>query len=154
MKKRQIILVIVILLIIGIVIWIAFQKTKILSGIESKLNSTSNSQLSPEISPAEGKEILFFSGQVSEINTQDNFLIIKPEKQEGTIKVVVGEDTKLTKISFSTTPNKDGSFSPIETQIKLSGFKVNDRVYVKAKRNIAGKTEIGIDDIEYIQIYP
>ncbi len=154
MKKRQIILVIIILLIIGIVIWIGFQKTKILSGIESKLNSISNSQLLPENTNKEEKEILFFSGLVMEINVQDNFLIIKPEGKGNTIKVSVEEDIKLSKISFSTTPNEDGSFSPVETQIKLSGFKVNDRIYVKTKRNVVDRTEIGIDDIEYIQIYP
>jgi len=151
MKKNQIILILVSIFVLGGIIGFTLLQKQKTPNIQE-----TNLEANPEVLPEKAEEVFFLSGMVLDINTQDNFLIIKPEGKETEIKVLVDNNTKLSKFSYSLDPKdnpEEGVYIPIETEIKISDFETGDRVFIKAKTNIAEKTEFG-NIVEYIQIYP
>jgi len=146
MSKNQIIgIVIAVVLIFGGVIgWTLIQKGKIPSG--------------KEITPKEEEkveEVFSLSGLVSNVDAENNFLIVKPVNQEKKVKVIVSETTKLIKLELPFDPKnppKEATFTPKQTEIKIFDFKTGDNVFIKTKTNISGKSEF--DDVDFIHILP
>jgi len=101
-------------------------------------------------------EIFSLQAIVSQIDIQNNFLMVKPMGKDDEIKVIISDSTKLTKLSAPFDPKNPPppgtSFTPEEKEVALKDFKVGDQILVKSNQNIAGKTEF--DDIEFIQILP
>ena len=144
MKKNQIIVLIVIVVLIfgGIIGWTILQKPKIPG---------------EEITPGEEalEETFSFTATVLSVDAGNNFLMVKPAKEEKEIKVVLSETTKLIKVEFPfdpTNPPAEASFTPKQTEIEISDFKVGDNIFIKAKENIAGKTEF--DNVDFVHILP
>ena len=146
MSKNQIIgIVIAVVLIFGGVIgWTLIQKGKTPSG--------------KEITPKEEEkveEVFSLSGLVSNVDAENNFLIVKPVNQEKKVKVIVSETTKLIKLELPFDPKnppKEATFTPKQTEIKIFDFKTGDNVFIKTKTNISGKSEF--DDVDFIHILP
>ena len=146
MSKNQIIgIVIAVVLIFGGVIgWTLIQKGKIPSG--------------KEITPKEEEkveEVFSLSGLVSNVDAENNFLIVKPVNQEKKVKVIVSETTKLIKLELPFDPKnppEEATFTPKQTEIKIFDFKTGDNVFIKTKTNISGKSEF--DDVDFIHILP
>ena len=144
MKKNQIIIlaVIVVLIFGGVIGWTLIQKGKIPSGEEIT-------------SKEEVEEVFSLSGIVSSVDTENNFLMVKPAGEEKEIKVILSETTKLIKLEFPfdpKSPPKEATFTPIQTEIEISGFKAGNNVFIKTKKNIAGKSEF--NDVDFIHVLP
>ena len=145
MKKNQIIILAVIIILIfgGILGWALSQKTKIPPG----------EGITPK--EEEVKEVFSLSALVSSVDVENNFLMVKPAGEEKEIKVVLSDATKLIKIEFSFDPKnppEEATFTPKQTEIKISDFKVGDNIFIKTAENIAGKTEF--DNVDFIHILP
>ena len=100
------------------------------------------------------QEIFSLSATVTEVDTENNFLIVQTANQ-GDVKIILSDDTQLTKLEFPFDPENpptEGSFTPKKTEIEISGFEVGDSIFLKAKENIVGKNEI--NNIDFIQILP
>jgi hypothetical protein len=94
-----------------------------------------------------------FSGTVSGVG--DNTLVIKSDRDQQDVKVVVTELVRLIKIEFPfdpANPPEEVVFVPKQTPVDFSAFEVGDVVFVKAKDDINGKTEL--DNLDFIQILP
>jgi len=151
MKKNQIVLIILLVLICGFIIFWAISQKMSTSYEEAVITPT----ITPQTTPETNKEIYSFPAVVSGVNIVGNFLTVKPEKEEKEekeIKIILSEETELTKLGLPSKLPKEGVFIPTKTKIKISDIKVGDKIFVKAKSNITGKTEF--DDIEYIQVFP
>ena len=145
MKKNQIIVLIILIVLIfgGIIGWAVVQKGKLPAG--------------EEVTPGEEvmEEVFSLTAAVLRVDTENNFLIVKPAKEEKEIKVILSETTKLVKIEFPFDPKnppKEATFTPKQTEIEISDFKVGDNVFIKTTENIAGKTEF--DDVNFVHILP
>jgi len=144
MKKNQIIILVIIIVLIlgGIIGWSLVKKPKIPTGEE----------VTPE---EEVEEIYSFTATVLSVDAGNNFLMVKPAKEEKEIKVVLSGATKLIRVEFPfdpTNPPAEASFTPKQTEIEISDFEVGDNVFVKARENIAGKTEFG--NVDFVHILP
>ena len=144
MKKNQIIVLVIIVVLIfgGIIGWAVVQKGKIPAG---------------EVTPEEEvlEEIFSFTATVLSVDAGNNFLMVKPAKEEKEIKVVLSDTTKLIRVEFPfdpTNPPAEASFTPKQTEIEISDFEEGDNVFIKAIENIAGKTEF--DNVDFIHILP
>jgi len=146
MKKNQIIILAVVIVLIfgGILGWALSQKTKIPPG----------EGITPK--EEEVKEVFSLSALVSSVDTENNFLMVKPSGKEGEIKVILSETTKLIKLespfSSENPPEPGTQFTPKQTEIKISDFKAGDNIFIKTAENIAGKTEF--DDVDFVHILP
>ena len=145
MKKNQIIILAVVIVLIfgGIIGWNLIQKGKI--------------PVEEEVTPKEEEieEVFSLSGIVSSLDVENNFLMVKPLNQEKEVKVIISETTKLVKLELPFDPKnppKEATFTPEETEIEISDFKVGDSVFIKTTENIAGKSEF--DDVDFIHILP
>lgn len=140
MKKNQIIIIIVAVVLIfgGFIGWIFIHKGK----------------TTPQtVNQEQAQEVLSFSGTVSGVDVENSFLMVKPLDQEKEFKVIVSDTTKLIKLGFPPNFNKlpkGSSFTPTQTGIEISGFKVEDNVFVKTKTDITGRSEL--NDVDFIQI--
>jgi len=144
MPKNQIIILVVIVVLIfgGIIGWGLMQK--------SKISEEGTGQEQTEI-----KEVLSLSAIVSSADADNNFLMVKPAGQEQEVKVIISETTRLIRLEFpfdQNNPQKEGTFTPEQTEIEISGFKAGDNIFIKVKEDIAGKTEF--DSVDFIQILP
>ena len=95
------------------------------------------------------------SAVVSSVDAENNCLMVKPSNQENEVKVVLSETTKLVKLEFPFDPKnppKEASFTPIQTEIDITGFEAGDHVFIKVKENISGKSEF--DSVDFIHILP
>jgi len=144
MKKNQIIILVVLIVLIfgGIIGWTILQEPEIPG---------------EEITPSEEalEETFSFTATVLSVDTGNNFLTVKSAKEEKEIKVVLSDTTKLIRVEFPfdpTDPPEEASFTPKQTEIEISDFKVGDNVFIKAKENIAGKTEF--DNVDFVHILP
>jgi len=146
MKKNQIIVLIVIVVLIfgGVIGWALVQK--------------SNIPVGEEVIPGEEEEleeVFSFTAIVLSVDAENNFLMVKPAKEEKEIKVVLSETTKLIKVEFPfdpTNPPEEATFTPIQTEIEISDFREGDNVFIKAKENIAGKSEF--NNVDFVHILP
>jgi len=146
MNKNQIIILAVVIVLIfgGIIGWTIIQKGKIPSG--------------EEITPGEeekAEELFSLSGIVSSVDAENNFLMVKPAEEEKEIKVILSETTSLVKFEFPFDPKnppKEATFTPTQTEIEISDFKVGDSIFIKTTVNIAGESEF--DDVDFIHIMP
>lgn len=144
MKKNQIIILIIIVVLIfgGIIGWGLIQKSKLPPGEGAGQEE-------------ETKEIFSLSAVVSSVDAENNFLMVKPINQDNEIKAVILNTTKLIKLELPFDPQnppKEATFSPIQTEIEISDFKVGDNVFIKSKENIVGKSEIS--NIDFVHILP
>ncbi len=144
LNKNQIIILVVIVVLIfgGIIGWGVLQKSKLPSGEETGQEE-------------ELQEVLSLSGTVQSVDAENNSLMVKPANQESEVKVIISETTSLIKLEFPFDPKnppKEATFTPKQTEIKISDFKTGDNVFIKVKENIAGKTEF--DSVDFIQILP
>lgn len=145
MKKNQIIILVVLVVLIfgGIIGWAVWQKGKL----------PSKEGVTPE--EAVEEEVFSLSATVLSVDAENNFLIVKPAGEEKEIKVVLSETTKLIKLEFPfdpKSPPKEATFTPKQTEIKISDFKEGDSIFIKTKINIVGKTEF--DTVDFIHILP
>jgi len=143
MKKNQIIILVIVIVLIfgGIIAWSLVQKSKIPTG--------------EEVTPEEVEEKFSFTATVLSVDAGGNFLMVKPVEEEKEIKVVLSDTTKLVKIEFPFDPKnppKEATFTPKQTEIEISDFQEGDSVFIKAKENIAGKTEF--DNVDFVHILP
>jgi len=145
MKKNQIIvlIVVIVLIFVGIIGWNSVQKPKIPAG--------------EEVTPEEEKveEVFSLSAVVLSVDAANNFLMVKPAGEEKEIKVVLSDTTKLIKLEFPfdpANPPAEATFTPIQTEIEISDFKAGDNVFIKTTENIAGKT--AFDSVDFIHILP
>jgi len=143
MKKNQIIILVVVIILIfgGIIGWALVQKSKIPVG--------------EKVTPEEVEEVFSLSAVVLSVNAENNFLMVKPAGEEKEIRVVLSDTTKLIKLEFPFDPKnppKEATFTPTQTEIKISDFKAGDNVFIKTTENIAGKTEF--NNIDFIHILP
>jgi len=142
-KNQTIILIVLVVLILGgIAGWVLLQKEKLPPGEETGQEE-------------ETKEIFSLSAVVSSVDAENNFLMVKPLNQENEIKVVVSKTTKLIKLELpfdAQNPPQEATFSPTQTEIDISEFEEGNNVFIKAKENIAGKTEI--NKVDFIHILP
>lgn len=146
MKKNQIIILVIIVVLIfgGIIGWNLVQKGKIPAGEEVTLEEEE-----------EVEEVFSLSAVVLSVDAENNFLMIKSANQEKEIKVVLSDTTKLIRVEFPfdpTNPPEEATFTPIQTEIEISDFKVGDGVFIKAKENIVGKSTIS--SIDFVHILP
>lgn len=143
MPKNQIIILIVVVVLVfgGIIGWGLIQKSKIPS--------------EEEITEEELEEVFSLSAVVFSVDAENNFLMVKPTNQENEIKVILSETTKLIKLEFPFDPEnppEEATFTPKQTEIEISDFTPGDNVFIKAKENIAGKSEI--TNIDFVHILP
>jgi len=90
-----------------------------------------------------------FTGTVLEINSYDNFLIIRETGEDGSLKVIIGQNTKLFKVLYQ--PDlEDGVFATERKEIGIKEIRRGDSVFVKTGTNIFEKKIIG--DVEYIEV--
>lgn len=141
-KKRIIILVSVILLVfLGIAGWGAL---KMKSSLENQGSVLREGKI-------QGEEVLGLTGEVVKVDEKNNFLLVAPTKQDFYVKIILSENTKIAKVQLpigtSTIPSAKSSEG-----LKISDFKVGNKVFVKAGENIAGKSELS--NIVSIQILP
>lgn len=145
-EKNQIIIIVVILVLFlgGIVYFSLLLKEK--AKFEGEKFKTGEGII---------EEVFSLSGIVSSVDTENNFLMVKPVNQKKDVKVVVSETTKLVKFEFPFDPKnppEEATFTPKETQIEISDFKAGDNIFIKTTENIAGKSEF--DDVDFIHILP
>ena len=142
MKKNQIIILVAVLILAGIIGWTLLQKPEL-----PKEEVVSEEE--------EVEEIFSLSAIVSGVDVENNFLMVKPAGEEKEIKVILSETTKLIKLEFPfdpKSPPKEATFTPIQTEIEISDFKAGDNVFIKTKKNIAGKSEF--NDVDFIHVLP
>ena len=147
MKKNQIIILVVVIVLIfgGIIGWVISQKSKLPAG----------EGIAPGEEETPSKEMFSLSAVVLRVDAKNNFLMVKPPGEEKEIKVILSETTNLVKIEFSFDPKnppKEANFTPKETKITISDFKVGDDVFIKTTENIAGKSEF--DTVDFVHILP
>jgi len=147
MKKNQAIIIgiVVILIFGGILGWTALQKGKLPSG----------GIITPgEEEEEELEEVFNLSATVSQVDTENNFLIVKPTGEEKEIKVVLSDTTQLIKIEYpfdpANPPEDVTSFTAEQTAIDISDFQIGDNVFILTTENIAGKNEFNSVDLIHV----
>lgn len=102
------------------------------------------------------EETFILSGIVFGVDPNNNFLMVRSSGKESEIKVILSGIVKLIKLESPFPPENPPppgtQFTPEQTEVSLREVKEGDGVFIKAKENIAGKTEFS--DIEFIQILP
>lgn len=101
------------------------------------------------------KEIFSLAGVLSEVNEEENYLLVKKSGEEKEIKVILGKDTEIIQLKFPfdlKNPPKETSFTPERIPIKIGDLKKGDNVLIETRMNIAGKTEF--DGVSRIQVLP
>jgi len=135
MQKNKIILGIIVIVVLAGIVYLAS------SGQE-------DTELGEQ---GEVQEVLSLSAVVLNVDAENNSLMVKPNKEEREVKVVLSETTKLIRLEFLS-DSEGGVFTPTQTEIEISDFKTGDKVFIKAKENIAGKSEF--NKIDFIHILP
>jgi len=141
MKKNQTIVLAIIVIVVlgGLVAWSLVQKPEVPFEEEEE----------------ELAEVFSMSAVVSSVDAVNSFLMVKPANQEGEVKVLVSETTRLIKLEFPfdpAHPPQEATFTPIQTEIEINNFQKGDNVFIKSKENIAGKTEF--NNVDFIHILP
>lgn len=101
------------------------------------------------------QEVFSLAAVVQSVDAENNVLVVKLVKEEKEVKVNIAETTKLIELGFPFDPQNppaDATFTPTQTEIEISDFAAGDNVFIKAKENIAGKSEI--ENIDFIHILP
>jgi len=143
MKKNQTIVLAIIVIVVlgGLVAWSLVQKPEV--------------PFEKEEEEEELAEVFSMSAVVSSVDAVNSFLMVKPANQEGEVKVLVSETTRLIKLEFPfdpAHPPQEATFTPIQTEIEINNFQKGDNVFIKSKENIAGKTEF--NNVDFIHILP
>jgi len=147
MKKNQIITIIVVIVLFfaGFIGWFLVEKNKIAPGENGQAEET--------------KEILSLSAIVESVDQENGFLMVSSVDGTGELKIIVSETTDLIKLEFPfdpanppANPSEETSFTPKQTPIELSDFKVGDNVFIKSKEDIVGKNELS--NVDFIHILP
>jgi len=152
LKNTLIVLVIIIVIIVGgIIVFNFLQKEKAAPTQESAVEEEPS-----EESAESSKEIFSLSATVLSVDSENNFLMVKPKDQETEIKVILSEETKIKKLGVpsgtGSTSGQGGVFTPIEKYIEISDIRTGDKLFITTGTNIAGKSEF--NDVKMIQVYP
>lgn len=142
LTKNKIIGIIIIMILIfgGVVGWALFRADKI---SKTELSSGDSAE----------KELFTLSATVLSVDIENNFLTVKPSNEEREIKVVLSETSQLVKLELpfdSKNLPKEGTFTPIKTEITISDFKPGDKIFLKTKEDITGKSEF--NQVSFINI--
>lgn len=144
MSKNNIIVLIVIILAIvaGIIIFNLLQKGK---------NAPSEQPVLEESLKKEPAQSFGFSATILTVDVENNSLIVKTVKEEKEIKLIVGEETEIIKISPpKDLPKEGGIFTPDIKTINISDLEEGDNISIETETNLIGKTEI--DDIKKLYV--
>jgi len=147
MAKNRIILILVILVLIfaAIFYFFFFKKEKI--EFRGETFTTGEGVITQTLS---------LSGDISGVDTENNFLMVKLIDGNEKIKVIVSDTTKFIKLeapfSSENPPPAGTQFVPEKKEITISDFKEGDEVLVISKDDVSGKSEI--DNVELVQILP
>lgn len=121
------------------------------SGVAVWLSSLERTTIEPSIEPPE-EERFGLTGWVLEVDIEDNFLVLKSEKDGIEIKAFLGENTELLKIERPTENLGDDYVVTIKTPIELADFQRGDYISLRTRENIVGKREFS--EIIQIHFYP
>lgn len=143
MKKKQsvILIIVIILLFTGIIVWLSFS-----------MKPKTELPVWPPIAPPAQEGIFGLTGWVLETDTENNFLIVKSERDKRELKVFMEEGAKLLKIERPEDHPGNGYVITIKTPMELADFQRGDYISLRTRENIAGKTEFG--GIIHIYFYP
>ncbi|MBZ9571767.1 hypothetical protein KJA15_00275 [Patescibacteria group bacterium] len=100
-------------------------------------------------------EVFSLGAVIAEINIEDNYLIVKPPKEEKKIKVNLSRDTEIVQLKFPFDPKNpplEATFTPEKIPITIKDLKSGDFLLIKSKTNIAGKSEL--NDVSKIESLP
>lgn len=100
-------------------------------------------------------EIFSLAAVISEIDSENNFLIVKHPREEKEIKVILSEDTEIIQLKFPfdpAHPPKEATFTPKRIPITVADLEAGDNILVETTINIYDKTEF--DDVSRIQVLP
>jgi len=145
MSRKKIITIVVILVLISVLIFyfFIFKKTKTEFEGESFITGES-----------ETIEKLSLIGNISNINVEDSFLMVKPINEDREVKVFISATTKLIKLEAPFSPDAPPppgtQFVPEKKEITIYGFREGDNVLIMANQDITGKEEI--DNVSLVQI--
>ena len=106
------------------------------------------------VSELPGEGVFSLSATVLSVDTKNNFLVVKTA-EEKEIKVILSKDTKLIRLEFPfdlQNSQEETVFTLKRTEIKISDLKEGDRVFIKALKDITGRTEF--DNVDYIEVLP
>ena len=150
MAKNQIIIlgVVSVLILAWIISGALFQEEKLPTGEEVGPDT------GEEVEEVVG-EVFSLSGKVASVSVANNFLMVKPTKQDKEVKVVVSDTTKLIKLEFPfdpANPPEGVALTATQTPIEISDFSEGDSIFIKTNENIAGKTEF--NSVDFIHILP
>jgi len=145
-KIQLIILILVVVFIIGgVIYWFSLPKEK------KEIPPVKEEILEEEELP----ETFTLNAIILEINLKDNYLIVKPIEEEKEIKVILSEDTEITRLKFPFDPKNPplkGTFELEKKKISIEDLKVGDQILLETTTNIAGKNEF--DDVIWLQVMP
>ena len=143
MQKNQLIILIVIVVIVlgGLIIW-GITQTGPVPNPEPPIGE--------EEEEAPVAEVFSLSARVLSANVAEKFLMVKTIKEGKEVKVIISDSTKMIKLGDTGIKEPDGKTIPTQTSIDISGFQVNDSIYIKSKENIAGMSVV--NNIDFIHI--
>jgi virulence-associated protein VagC len=108
--------------------------------------------------PKELPPIFSFGAEILEVNSKENYLIIKPMEGEWPkekIKVILSPETKIVSLKLPFDPKKpppEGTFKFEQEEIKAGDLKVGNQILIRTSENIVWKSEF--DDVTEIQVMP
>ena len=144
MSRNRIIVILIILVLIAVVVFYFFFDKKA-SEFEGESFTTGN---------AVPTQTFSFTGKISSVDIENNFLIVKTNNEE--VKIVISETSQLIKLgrpsSLGDNPPAGTQFVPEKTEINLSDFQEGERVLVISQENVKGKNEI--ENVSLVQILP
>ena len=148
MQKNQIIILVIIVIVVlgGLVVWSLVQQPAVPLEEEVEVEVEEEEELA---------EVFSMSAIVSSVDVANNFLMVRPANQEEDVKVLIAETTRLIRLEFPfdpADPPAEATFTPTQTEIETADFRQGDNIFIKAKDNIAGKTEFG--NVDFIHILP
>lgn len=147
-KKGLVILIIVILIIASIIAFYFLQKAKNIS--PEKFVSTVNptNEQNKEV-----QEVVSFVGTISSIDTENKFLMVKPENETKEIKIVISDGTVMKKLSYPENMSESEETPvAVEKIIGISGLSKGESIYVWTTTSLVGKTEL--NDVELVLVVP
>ena len=129
------------LVIAGIIYWNFSQKEEIPSNI---------------ITPEKEKQGEFtLSAIILGVDEENKILTVRPTAGGNEIKVLLSDTTKIEKLTLPPFDPKNppkGSITPEKSEAGFSDFKKDKYVFIKTKKDISSKSELG--DVELVIILP
>ncbi len=97
-----------------------------------------------EVGPAEELEsqVLTIAGKVTEVNTDEGYLIFEDNKTQESFKVITGEGTSFVSLVKPADVEPGASFSFVKKEITLSGVEVGKQGFISASQPIKSGKDI------------